>query len=139
MATTTNVDGTLMRLYKGTVAIADLLSNDMDITIDKLTTSSKSGSGWGTHLRGEKNGSFSFDGNFRETGGITEITFDELMTDAIAGTVLTVVMSTMVTGDTKWSASCTIGNLKLTSAYNDLVKFSGQLDLTGAPTISIVS
>lgn len=139
MASTTEINGTLMKLYKGSTAIAKLKSNDMDLTFDKLITSSKDGAGWATHISGEKSGAFSFDGNFIETGGSTNITFDELMTDAIAGTELTIMMTTNVTGDTKWSGTCTIENLKLSSPHNDVVTFSGSLKLTGALTPATVA
>ena len=138
-ASTTPIDGTLMKLYKGSTAIALLKSNEMDITIDKLVTSNKDGAGWETHLRGLKSGSFSFDGNFIETGASTNITWDELLTDAIAGTQLTIAMTTSIVGDSKWTGTCTLSNLKLTSPFNDIVTFSGQLDLTGALTASVVA
>ena len=139
MATTTMVDGTLIKLYKATTAFAKLKSNDMSIAIDKLVTSNKDDAGWETSLAGLKSGSFSFEGNFIETGGSTNTTFDELLTDAAAGTIFTANMHSGVSGDSKFSASVFLTDLKLNAPFNDIVTFSGTLNITGALTASTVS
>lgn len=143
MATTGIVDGTIIGLYKdvsGTLTrIAALTSNDLDVNIDTLETSNKSGAGWATFIAGKKGATFSFEGMFQENGSTSELSFEELYTDAVAGTAITLAFSSQVTGDIKYTASAILSNLKLSAPFNDTSKFTGSATITGAITKATIS
>ena len=65
--------------------------------------------------------------------------FRSLATDLLAGTILTVVISTNVTGDEKYTGSAYFMSLALSAPNNDKATWTGQLQGTGALTIGTVA
>lgn len=144
-ATTGSLNGTLVALHvdeAGTLKkVANLQSNDFDFNVDMIDVSSKSSAGWKEFIVGDKGGQFSFSAVLEEDGsvGTDERSFQDLYTLSSAGTAMTLVFTSAVVGDRKYSASCYITNLKLSSPYNDKVTFTGTGQITGAITAAAVS
>ena len=144
-ATTGSLNGTLVALHideSGTLKkVANLMSNDLDISIDMIDVSSKSSGGWKEFIVGDKGGQFSFSAVMEEDGsvGTDERSFSDLYTLAVAGTAFTLVFTSAVVGDKKYYGSCYLSNLKVSSPYNDKVTFTGTGQVTGALSVATVS
>lgn len=139
MATSGTINGTYLRLFvdvSGTLKpIANLISNDMTFTKDLLEVTSKSSSGSKEYMYGHFGGTGSFEGRFEDdTVSTSEYSFEELLDAMLAGTTLSVVFTTNVTGDLKYSASALLGSLSLSGADNDPASFTGDITITGAVT-----
>jgi predicted secreted protein len=140
MATSGTINGTILRLFvddSGTQKpIANLVSNDISFTKDLIEVTSKSSSGSKEFMYGHFGASGSFEGRFEESSsiGATEYSFEELYSVMVAGTNLSVVFTTDVTGDRKYTGSALLGSLSLSSPDNDAASFSGDITITGAVT-----
>ncbi len=145
MATTGVVNGSNMALYiddSGTIKkIANLTSNDLDISADMIEVTSKSSAGWKEFMPGDKGATFTFDAMYEEdtSAGTGEKSFSDIYTMLTGGTSATLVFTTNSTGDDKFSATCYISSLKLGSPHNDKATFSGTAQITGAITKAAVS
>mgnify|MGYP000865731183 CR=1 FL=1 len=132
------INGTLLRLYvddSGTLKpIANLVSNDISFTKDLIEVTSKSSAGSKEFMYGHFGASGSFEGRFEESTsiGTTEYSFEELYTAMVAGTNLTVVFTTNVTADRKYTGSALLGGLSLSAPDNDAASFTGDITITGA-------
>ncbi len=67
------------------------------------------------------------------------LSYKDLLTDLLAGTQLTVVMTTNVSGDEKFTGGAFFSSLSLSAPNNDKATFTGTLQGTGALTIGTVS
>lgn len=139
MAETTGpINGTLIKLYKGTVPIANLLSNDFDFNMTIIDVTSKSSGAANENITGRYNWKCSFESvtEFDGSVGTSETSFQDILTDALAGTSWTVVMGTGTTGDPKLTGTARLENVKLTAPDNDKSTFTGSLVGTGALTLT---
>ena len=143
MATANVVNGTLIAIYKdvsGTLTkIANATSNDFDITKDMIDVTNKDSAGWKEFIVGEGGGTMNIDGMFEEDGGVSTISWKDIYTDLAAGTAITAVMTSNVSGDIKLSGSAFFSNLTLSAPNNDVTTFTASLQGTGALTVSTVS
>jgi hypothetical protein len=57
----------------------------------------------------------------------------------VAGTNLSVVFTTNVTGDVKYTGSALLGGLSLSAPDNDAASFTGDITITGAVTQGTVA
>ena len=112
MATTGIINGTLMRLYKDNTAIGYATSCQMNVTAamrEILTKDSASG-GWREVKKGQLSGTLSTEALYAGPGdSSTNYLFDDLFTDLISGTALTIKFTTDVSGDNVFTmqAICT--------------------------------
>ena len=143
MATANVVNGTLIAIYKdvsGTLTkIANATSNDFDITKDMIDVTNKDSAGWKEFIVGEGGWTMNIDGMFEEDGGVSTISWKDIYTDLAAGTAITALMTSNVSGDIKLSGSSFFSNLTLSAPNNDVTTFTASLQGTGALTVSTVS
>jgi predicted secreted protein len=144
MATTGITNGTLIAIYKdisGTLTkIANATSNDFTITKDMIETTNKDSAGAKEYIAGEYGYTLSVEGMFEEDGSVGAlISWKEMITDLLAGTSVTIVMTSNVTGDLKLSGSAFFNDLKLTAPQNAVSTFTASIQGTGALTVSVIA
>lgn len=145
MATTGPVNGTLISIYKdvsGTLKkIANATSHSFDISKDMIDVTSKDSAGAKEFIAGEYGWTMNVEAIFEDDAsvGASQQSFKDLATDLLAGTVLTVVISTNVTGDEKYTGSAYFMSLALSAPNNDKATWTGQLQGTGALTVGTVA
>lgn len=145
MATTGIINGTLVSLYKdvsGTLKkIANGTSAGIDVSTDMIDVSNKDSDGWKEFLAGAHGATMSFEGFMEQDGsvGAGSVSFSDLLADEIARTLITVVLTTNVTGDEKLTATAYISQLSRTEPYNDASSFTCTLQITGAVTPGVVA
>lgn len=144
MATTGITNGTLIAIYKdisGTLTkIANATSNDFTITKDMIETTNKDSAGAKEYIAGEYGYTMSVEGMFEEDGSVGAlISWKEIMTDLLAGTSVTIVMTSNVTGDLKLSGSAFFNDLKLTAPQNAVSTFTASIQGSGALTVSTIA
>ena len=143
MASTGITNGTLIAIYKdvaGTLTkIANATSNDFSITKDMIETTNKDSAGAKEYIAGEYGYTMSVEGMFEEDGSVGAlISWKEILTDLIAGTSVTIVMTSNVTGDIKLSGSAFFSDLNLTAPRNDVATFTASIQGTGALTVGTI-
>jgi predicted secreted protein len=144
MATTGITNGTLIAIYKdisGTLTkIANATSNDFTITKDMIETTNKDSAGAKEYIAGEYGYTLSVEGMFEEDASVgAAISWKEMITDLLAGTSVTIVMTSNVTGDLKLSGSAFFNDLKLTAPQNAVSTFTASIQGTGALTVSVIA
>jgi len=145
MATTGIANGTLVSLYK-TISttptkIANGRSTSADISIDMIEITTKDSAGYKEYIAGEKGGTFEFEGLLEQDGSIggSLVSPSDLVTDALAGTAITVRWSTQVSGDTYYESSAIISNVNFSAPNNDAATFTCSLQMTGTITQGTVT
>jgi predicted secreted protein len=143
MPTTGITNGTLIAIYKdvsGTLTkIANATSNDFTITKDMIETTNKDSAGAKEYIAGEYGYTMSVEGMFEEDGSVGAlISWKEIITDLLAGTSVTIVMTSNVSGDLKLSGSALFNDLKLTAPQNAVSTFTASIQGTGALTVSTI-
>jgi predicted secreted protein len=143
MATTGITNGTLIAIYKdisGTLTkIANATSNDFTITKDMIETTNKDSAGAKEYIAGEYGYTMSVEGMFEEDGSVGAlISWKEIITDLLAGTSVTIVMTSNVSGDLKLSGSAFFNDLNLTAPQNDVATFTASIQGTGALTVGTI-
>ena len=143
MPTTGITNGTLIAIYKdvsGTLTkIANATSNDFTITKDMIETTNKDSAGAKEYIAGEYGYTMSVEGMFEEDGSVGAlISWKEMITDLLAGTSVTIVMTSNVSGDLKLSGSALFNDLKLTAPQNAVSTFTASIQGTGALTVSTI-
>jgi predicted secreted protein len=143
MPTTGITNGTLIAIYKdvsGTLTkIANATSNDFTITKDMIETTNKDSAGAKEYIAGEYGYTMSVEGMFEEDGSVGAlISWKEIITDLLAGTSVTIVMTSNVAGDLKLSGSALFNDLKLTAPQNAVSTFTASIQGTGALTVSTI-
>jgi predicted secreted protein len=145
MASTGIINGTLIAIYKdvsGTlVKIANATSNDFSITKDMIETTNKDSAGAKEYIAGEYGYTMSVEGMFEEDGsvGAGGISWKDIITDLLAGTSVTIVMTSNVSGDIKLSGAAFMNELNLTAPQNDVATFTASIQGTGALTVGTVT
>jgi predicted secreted protein len=145
MATTGITNGTLIAIYKevsGTLTkIANATSNDFEITKDMIESTNKDSAGWKEFIVGEGGFTMSVEGLFEEDGsvGAGGLSWKDVITDLLAGTSVTIVMTSNVTGDLKLSGSAFFSNLSLSAPKNDVTTFTASIQGTGVLTVGTVA
>ena len=143
MASTGITNGTLIAIYKdvsGTLTkIANATSNDFTITKDMIETTNKDSAGAKEFIAGEYGYTMSVEGMFEEDASVGALlSWKEIMTDLMAGTTVTVVMTSNVSGDLKLSGSALFSDLKLTAPHNAVSTFTASIQGTGALTVGTI-
>ena len=143
MASTGITNGTLIAIYKdisGTLTkIANATSNDFSITKDMIETTNKDSAGAKEYIAGEYGYTMSVEGMFEEDTSVgAGISWEEIITDLLAGTSVTIVMTSNVSGDLKLSGSAFFNELNLTAPQNDVATFTASIQGTGALTVGTI-
>jgi len=143
MASTGITNGTLIAIYKdisGTLTkIANATSNDFSITKDMIETTNKDSAGSKEYIAGEYGYTMSVEGMFEEDASVgAGISWKEIITDLLAGTAVTIVMTSNVSGDLKLSGSAFFNELNLTAPHNDVATFTASIQGTGALTVGTI-
>jgi predicted secreted protein len=141
MASTGITNGTLISIYKviATVntKIANATSNDFTITKDMIETTNKDSAGAKEYIAGEYGYTMTVEGMFEEDASVGAlISWKEIIADLMAGTEITIVMTSAVTGDLKLSGAALFNDLKLTAPQNAVSTFTASIQGTGALTVS---
>lgn len=144
MASTGITNGTLIAIYKdvsGTLTkIANATTNDFSITKDMIETTNKDSAGAKEYIAGEYGYTMSVEGMFEEDASVgAQISWKEILTDLLAGTSVTIVMTSNVSGDIKLSGSAFFSDLNLTAPKNDVTTFTASIQGTGALTVSTIT
>ena len=144
MATTGITNGTLIAIYKdisgSLTKIANATSNDFTITKDMIETTHTDSAGAKEYIAGEYGYTMSVEGMFEEDGSVGAlISWKEIITDLLAGTSVTIVMTSNVTGDLKLSGSAFFNDLKLTAPQNAVSTFTASIQGSGALTVSTIA
>jgi predicted secreted protein len=143
MASTGITNGTLIAIYKdisGTLTkIANATSNDFSITKDMIETTNKDSAGAKEYIAGEYGYTMSVEGMFEEDTSVgAGISWKEIITDLLAGTSVTIVMTSNVSGDLTLSGSAFFNELNLTAPQNDVATFTASIQGTGALTVGTI-
>lgn len=123
------VNGTLIGVYVDGTLIARAVSGDLDLTMATRDTSNKDTGGWEESLEGRMSWSCSAEGLLVQN---LSGNYSTLFAKLTARATVTVMLSSAVTGDKKWSGSAFITNLKLTAADQSNTTFSCSFKGTGA-------
>ena len=143
MPSTGITNGTLIAIYKdisGTLTkIANATSNDFSITKDMIETTNKDSAGSKEYIAGEYGYTMSVEGMFEEDASVgAGISWKEIITDLLAGTSVTIVMTSNVSGDLKLSGSAFFNELNLTAPQHDVATFTASIQGTGALTVGTI-
>jgi predicted secreted protein len=144
MASTGITNGTLISIYKviATVntKIANATSNDFTITKDMIETTNKDSAGAKEYIAGEYGYTMSVEGMFEEDASVGAlISWKEIIADLMAGTEITIVMTSAITGDLKLSGAALFSDLKLTAPQNAVSTFTASIQGTGALTVTTMA
>jgi predicted secreted protein len=148
MATTGIVNGTLIGLYKvvaGTPTTFTKIANGRaagaDLSIDMIEITTKDSSGFKEYVAGEKGGTFQFEGLLEyDTSVATQgLSFDDMVTDALAGTAFTIRWSSQSTGDEYLESSVLVSSVSASAPQNESATFSCTMQMTGTITLGNVS
>ena len=143
MATTGLVNGTLVSLYKdvsGTLTkFANGTSADFSITKDTIDATNKDGGSYKEFLVGLTSWTMNFEGLYEEDGSVTGQSAKEVLADLMTGALITVVMTSNVTGDLKLSGSALLTNFAWNAPVNDVSTFTCSLQGSGTLTVGTVA
>jgi len=136
MATTGPVEGTLYKITVGGTSIDSQTSASFEFTTETRDVTTKDSSGWMEKSATLKSVSFSVDilVALDDTYAL-----EELYDAWVAGTAVTVVFTTSVTGDVQWSCDCILTSGSVDAPQYDNVTGSFSFESTGAVTKSDVS
>ena len=135
MATTGIINGTLMRLYKDSTAIGYETSCQMNISaaMREILTKDSAAGGFREVKKGQLSGTLSTEALYAGPGdSSTNYLFDDLFTDLISGTVLTIKFTTDVQGDNVFTMSALCTSLDLNAGVEENTSYSASFEVTGA-------
>jgi TP901-1 family phage major tail protein len=118
--------------------VANATSSDFELTRDTIDATNKDGGAYKEFLVGLAGWTMNAEGIFEEDGGVTGISAKDLLDDVIAGTPITVVMTSNVSGDLKVSGSAIITSFSWNAPVNDVATFSVALQGTGTLTVGTI-
>jgi predicted secreted protein len=106
-----------------------------------IDVTNKDSAGAKEFIAGEYGYTLNVEGIFEEDASVSAsgLSYKDLLTDLLAGTSVTVVMTTDSTGDQKLTGSAFFSSLSLSAPNNDKATFTGTLQGTGALTIGTVA
>ena len=79
-----------------------------------------------------------FEGLYEEDGSVTGQSAKEVLADLMTGALITVVMTTNVSGDMKLSGSALLTNFAWNAPVNDVSTFTCSLQGSGTLTVAVV-
>ncbi len=143
MATSGIINGTEFGVYDGSTLIAYSTSGSVSINHSLRDISNKDSSGWKEQLEGQRDWEVSCEGMVAfltaAGGAVGGKTMDEMFTSYLATrTELTVMFSTEVSGDYKYSGSAWLTSMSMDSPNEDNTTYSLSFSGTGALTQAAV-
>lgn len=135
MATTGIVNGTIIKLKIAGSAIANLMSHDESFNTAMRDITTKDSAGDSESAPGLR--SYDVSGKLLFVEGATQ-GFSAMLTAQQAGTLLTLVSASTVSGDTKITYSAYITSLKKTNPKDANVEVDVTFKVTGAIAIATV-
>ena len=140
MATTGVINTTLLRVYVGSVAYACAVDAALSFTRDLRDATCKDSGSWRDILPGRMSGTVTLTGLYKDTDAPTDGGAIDIYDDFVAGTNVTILYSTEVSGDTYWSCPAYITAWGLSSSGSeDNVTYDATFELTGAATKGTVA
>tara|TARA_R110000744_G_scaffold185264_2_gene304685 strand:+ start:1051 stop:1485 length:435 start_codon:yes stop_codon:yes gene_type:complete len=144
MATNGVINGTKFGVYAAGTKIGYATSASISMNHNLRDTSTKDSGGWRDQMEGQRDWEVSVEGMVifltNAGGAISDVTIDELYSTYIfTRTALTVMFSTEVTGDIKWSGEAYLTSLSADTPNEDSSTWSGSFSGTGALTQSTVA
>jgi hypothetical protein len=122
-------NGTLIKLYDGTTAIALLTSSDMSLEREMLDATNKDSNNWKEVQPGLK--SYSFSAELYHDPAQAYNLYD-LYTKWDAGTALTMKLSSEIGGEKKYTGTVYIANISVSTPANQLSTVSVEFTGSGA-------
>ena len=143
MATNGVINGTKFGVYVAGTKIAYATSASISMNHNLRDTSTKDSSGWRDQLEAQRDWEVSVEGMLifvdGSGGAISNLTMDELYSTYIATrTEFTLMVSTEVSGDVKWSGQAFLTSLSADTPNEDSSTWSGSFSGTGALTQATV-
>ena len=143
MATNGVINGTKFGVYVAGTKVAYATSASISMNHNLRDTSTKDSGGWRDQLEAQRDWEVSVEGMliFLDSAGgaITGTTMDELYSTYIATrTEFTLMFSTEVTGDFKWTGQAFLTSLSADTPNEDSSTWSGSFSGTGALTQAAV-
>ena len=137
MATNGVINGTKFGVYAAGTKIGYATSASISMNHNLRDTSTKDSAGWRDQLEAQRDWEVSVEGMliFLDGSGsaISDLTMNELYTTYIATrTEFTLMFSTEVTGDLKWSGQAFMTSLSADTPNEDSSTWSGSFSGTGA-------
>jgi len=140
MATSGVINSTLLRVYVGSTAVACAVDATLSFTRDLRDATCKDSGSWRDILPGRISGTISTSGLYKDDSAPVDGGAVDIYDDLIAGTNVTVLFSTEVTGDTRWSAPAYVTQWELNSAGSeDNVTYSATFEISGTVTKETVT
>lgn len=143
MATAGVINGTMFAVYAAGTRVAYATSASISMNHNLRDTSTKDSAGWREQMEGQRDWEVSVEGMliFTDAGGaIAGLTMDELYSTYIATrTVFTIMFSTEVTGDLRWTGQAWMTSLSADAPNEDSSTWSASFSGTGALTQEAVS
>jgi predicted secreted protein len=136
MATTGKENGTLIKIYVGATAIAHSTSCSLELAMATRDVTTKDSAGWKETGSGLRNWSMSGDYLFAEDAGYG---FDDLFGLINARTLVTVVMSSAVSGDKKYNGSAYLTSVSREAPMEETVSGSYTFEGTGVLVESAIT
>jgi len=118
--------------------VANATSSDFELTRDTIDATNKDGGQYKEFLVGLAGWTMNAEGIFEEDGSATGVSAKDLLDDVIAGTAITVVMTSNVSGDLKVTGSAVITSFAWNAPVNDVATFSVSLQGSGSLTVGTV-
>tara|TARA_R100000808_G_C2091259_1_gene111603 strand:+ start:235 stop:666 length:432 start_codon:yes stop_codon:yes gene_type:complete len=143
MATNGVINGTKFGVYAAGTKIGYATSASISMNHNLRDTSTKDSSGWRDQMEGQRDWEVSVEGMVifvdNSGGAISDKTMDELYSSYIASrTAFTIMFSTEVSGDIKWSGEAYMTSLSADTPNEDSSTWSGSFSGTGALTQATV-
>lgn len=131
------IDGTLVKLYNGTVPVANLIATNIKVGKKMIDVSSKDSAGWDEFIGGRANWTMDCESvlEYDTSVGTAGESIKEILDDLIAGTSWTAVIGSGTSGDMKLSGAAFIMDVSISHPDNDKSTFSVSLQGTGALTV----
>lgn len=139
MATAGVVNGTALRAYSGGNVVAYATSCTLDLTRETRETIHKDnpGGGWAEAEVAGKSGTLTVEALFNEDGANNSP--DVLFAALDNGTLLTMLVSTEVAGDTRYTFQAYCTGWSLNAAVEENATFSATFNITGAVTKATIT
>jgi predicted secreted protein len=128
-------NGTLIKLYDSSTVIALLTSSDMTLEREMLDVTNKDSANWKENLAGVR--SFSFSAELFNDPAQT-YNLEDLYTKWEAGTVITMKLSSELTGEKKFTGSVLINNISLSTPANQASTVTVDFTGTGALVMATI-
>lgn len=132
--------GTGVALFVAGKKIANLTSNDFDISTDMIEVTNKDSAGYKEFLPGENGGTMSAECRINTVGLASNlVSIQTLMGYQVAGTLVALRMTDFVSGELALEGNAYITNVKGNYPNNDVATATVSFQLTGSFSVATES